>query len=435
VQRQVRISIAALMSVVLVAGLGFAALRSASETWAGVMVLLDSGILMLAVVGVICRGRDERARWLGFVLFCGGYLVLENWFSLYKNSPFSFPTITLVEFLGDQLGVEPDSFRHQGGGWPSGRILHCLWALVFGVLGSVLAGLLIGVSAARRTGEARSWAVNRQLSRARLRWTMSVGAAGVGPSAAVALACGWMTAGIWAGVVFLLTCGLLGLAGLGAVFSRGGDRATWLGAALFGWGYMALAFGQAQLLINAPHLPTEPMLNALFRRDGPPISTGFPDFVDGESFRMKTQRLLEKLDQPILFHFVDPTPLDAVLKYIREQTGDRNIPGIPIYVDPWGLAYAEQSLTSTVQLDVGTIAVRDGLRLCLKQLGLRYTVRDGFIMISAAEYATIPIYDDPVQVVGHCLLALLAAWLGALVAPLVSDRKQEPGGSDVEEPA
>jgi hypothetical protein len=50
----------------------------------------------------------------------------------------------------------------------------------------------------------------------------------------------WPSAEIWAGASFLLTCGLLGLAALSAVFSGGKDRERWLGAALFGFGYLAL---------------------------------------------------------------------------------------------------------------------------------------------------------------------------------------------------
>ena len=89
----------------------------------------------------------------------------------------------------------------------------------------------------------------------------------------------WPAPGIWAGVSFLLTCGLLGMAALGAAFGRGRDREPWLGAALFGFGYLALTFGKSQLFIVAPHLPTEALINRLLRPGGPPIQSHFPDFT------------------------------------------------------------------------------------------------------------------------------------------------------------
>ena len=55
-----RVSIAHLMGVVLVASLGMVALRNASPVWAGVMFLLTTGVLGLAVVAIFCRGRAER---------------------------------------------------------------------------------------------------------------------------------------------------------------------------------------------------------------------------------------------------------------------------------------------------------------------------------------------------------------------------------------
>ncbi len=78
-RQTIRFSIAGLMGIVLVAAIGLAALRNASETWAGVMLLLTCGALALAVVGVVCRAEAERAWWLGFALFGWGYLALAFW--------------------------------------------------------------------------------------------------------------------------------------------------------------------------------------------------------------------------------------------------------------------------------------------------------------------------------------------------------------------
>src|SRR4051812_41066634 len=47
---------------------------------------------------------------------------------------------------------------------------------------------------------------------------------------------------IWAGMTFLVTCGVLALAVVGAVCRVGPARAWWLGFALFGGGYLALVF-------------------------------------------------------------------------------------------------------------------------------------------------------------------------------------------------
>jgi hypothetical protein len=70
-----RISIRTLMALVLVSAIGLAALRNASELWAGMMLLLALAAVGVAILGVaLMRGR-ERAWWLGFAVFGGGYLV------------------------------------------------------------------------------------------------------------------------------------------------------------------------------------------------------------------------------------------------------------------------------------------------------------------------------------------------------------------------
>ena len=61
-----RISIRTLMALVLVSAIGLAALRNASELWAGMMLRLALAAVGVAILGVaLMRGR-ERAWWLGF---------------------------------------------------------------------------------------------------------------------------------------------------------------------------------------------------------------------------------------------------------------------------------------------------------------------------------------------------------------------------------
>ncbi len=99
----------------------------------------------------------------------------------------------------------------------------------------------------------------------------------------------------------------------------------------------------------------------------------------------KTKPILAKLDQPIAMSFPNETPLEDVLKYIKQATQDANDSGIPIYVDPLGMQEADKTLTSPVSIDLEGVPLKTTLRLLLKQLGLTYTVKDGFLMITSQE--------------------------------------------------
>src|SRR5262249_10304226 len=90
----------------------------------------------------------------------------------------------------------------------------------------------------------------------------------------------------------------------------------------------------------------------------------------------RTIAVLAKLEEPISMSFANETPLDDVLKYIKQATTTKTFDGIPIDVDPVGLAQAERSLNSPVTLDLEGIPLKTTLRLILKQLGLAYCVRD-----------------------------------------------------------
>ncbi len=71
-----RFSIRTLMAVVLVSGVGVAALKNASDLWDGLPLLAALAAVGVAVMGAVnLRGR-ERCWWAGFAFFGGGYLAL-----------------------------------------------------------------------------------------------------------------------------------------------------------------------------------------------------------------------------------------------------------------------------------------------------------------------------------------------------------------------
>jgi hypothetical protein len=99
----------------------------------------------------------------------------------------------------------------------------------------------------------------------------------------------------------------------------------------------------------------------------------------------KSKQIHKALDEPISMSFVPETPLEDVLKYIRQATTTKTYGGIPIYVDPQGLEEAQGNLTtSTVKgLELEGIPLKTTLRLLLKQLDLAYCVHDGLLFISS----------------------------------------------------
>jgi hypothetical protein len=100
----------------------------------------------------------------------------------------------------------------------------------------------------------------------------------------------------------------------------------------------------------------------------------------------KTKMIIQKLEEPISMSFAEDTPLEDVLKYVKQATTTANYQGIPIYVDPIGLQEAEKSMTSTVRnMDLEGVPLKVTLKLLLKQLDLTYTVKDGFLMITSQE--------------------------------------------------
>ncbi len=101
----------------------------------------------------------------------------------------------------------------------------------------------------------------------------------------------------------------------------------------------------------------------------------------------RSMKIIAKLEEPISMSFANETPLDDVLKYIKQATTTSTFSGIPIYVDPTGLQEAERSLNSTVQMDLEGIPLRRTLQLLLAQLELAYYVEDGILHITSQDSA------------------------------------------------
>jgi hypothetical protein len=104
-----RYSIAALMIVILVVGVAFAALRDASDLWAGILLSLTLLLLASAALAIPYRKQGKRAFWFGFAIFGWGYLVLSQapWFSEQVQ-----PRLPMTALLGTiHAKLNPDGSR------------------------------------------------------------------------------------------------------------------------------------------------------------------------------------------------------------------------------------------------------------------------------------------------------------------------------------
>jgi hypothetical protein len=427
--RKIRFTIGGLMAVVLVLAIGFAALLNPNATWAGVSWFLAYSALGLAILGAVLGRGAERAWWLGFAVFEGGYLMLASSRWIWLVRP--LPTLRLLEWLRLKIGAatEPTTSQVRLEDVMFAQIVHCLWALLAAILGGLLARAFFESTPVRCQGpEPVARGTDRLLGRSWFRTAVHglVGLILCGTAVAI-----WSTseAGLWAGGMYLLTCGLFGIAILAALFGRGRCREACIGAALFGVGYLCMALPYSRI----PHYEepridfvTDQFLNAL-RPLVSPRSRGF----------VSNARNLEALERPISMRFLDEIPLGDLLKYIAMATSTPDYPGIPIYVDPLGLQEAERSLQSIVSIDLQGVPLKTTLRLCLKQLGLAYFVEDGCPQITSEDSADSIMRqkEDPFLVVGHCLLALLAAGLGGVLAPLVSAASRDRTGRPADENA
>jgi hypothetical protein len=98
-------------------------------------------------------------------------------------------------------------------------------------------------------------------------------------------------------------------------------------------------------------------------------------------------KIRQKLDMPIGADFPKDGTLQALLKHIKKVTTDATFPGIPIYVDPIGLAENNVTMAREIKIDFEKVPIQQNIKMALtyalRANGLSYEVRDGFLMISS----------------------------------------------------
>jgi hypothetical protein len=219
------------------------------------------------------------------------------------------------------------------------------------------------------------------------------------------------------GAVFLASVAILAFGILAAIYRRGARRAFWVGFSLFGWGYLMLASGAWwDRAADRPDLVTTRWLDRLFpaihvgqlRESLPTLFAGPPREINS-----RDGAILEKLNEPISMPFPTETPLEFVIRYIKTATDSPELPGgIPIHISQQGLAEAGSAIDAPVALDLEGIPLRTSLGMLLDQVGLRYTVGNGLLMITARGREESDL--NSFRRVGHSLIALLAACLGGV---------------------
>ena len=117
---RIRFSIASLLVVVLVLGVGFAALRESNETWDSGVLTLTLVICLTSFLLAIHHNDARRAFWTGFALFGGGYLVL----SLVPSIESRLATTKALTYLDSKVPGRTQGFSkiHVTGGTPGNLV-------------------------------------------------------------------------------------------------------------------------------------------------------------------------------------------------------------------------------------------------------------------------------------------------------------------------
>jgi hypothetical protein len=435
--KRFRFSIAGLMRAVVVIAIGMAALRYASPLWAAAVFLSVSAVHALSVLGAVCIRGQQRAYHLGRSVFGWGYLVIvystwhyvppDEWLPTTKvlsrfevaigpRKPWGFsmstairpavltydtirPRATLAAMHVKSRDYERPAFVPvQLCGFPGGPIYyldterqayyqigHCIWSLLAALLGGVLARGAYGAASDASADVVTAVNCAPQPKRSKLCAVL----VSSGILIAVALYASFIIGSeVAVDAIVLATYGMLCFALLGVLSQPLHARPPWVGAALFGWGYLLAAIATPAL--RDSHHDT--ILPSVFSEStihdacvALPCLPRALRVLEDTAARNRTplrRAVNQRVYAPAGNHEVTLSELVAILRTVTRSAELPN--GIPIYVESVGLQEAEKTLSSTAFLCIKAtgVTIRSILEQFVEQLDMECYVSDGMVVIT-----------------------------------------------------
>ena len=153
-----RLSIRALLALILFIGVAIAALRGATAVWASVMILAALGAVCVATVGAALIPGAARPAWLGFAVFGWAYflLCLSPWGGEYGLGPARFLTRAATGLLLQidpglvemPVGLQEEFVVFAGTGKSRSfdhGVFHALMTVLFASIGAIASRILVTV--------------------------------------------------------------------------------------------------------------------------------------------------------------------------------------------------------------------------------------------------------------------------------------------------
>ena len=109
--RRFHFHIGSLLILVVILGVGFAALREAGDLWDSVILCATMVLLLASILLAVHRNAERRAFWLGFALFGWSYVGLAAMPSIEQRLLTTRVLVHLDSLVPDRSGAGPAQVR------------------------------------------------------------------------------------------------------------------------------------------------------------------------------------------------------------------------------------------------------------------------------------------------------------------------------------